>query len=100
MSHFSLTLKTLRKQHGLTQQQLADMLQVSKSRINMYERGEREPNFEMLHSLGEFFNVDMNYLLGSIHFEQQEGLRLDAAHGISGASEQDKIDDEKFFDED
>ena len=30
----------------------------------MYERGEREPNFETLELISDFFNVDMNYLLG------------------------------------
>ena len=30
----------------------------------MYESGQREPNFEVLESLADFFNVDLNYLLG------------------------------------
>lgn len=29
----------------------------------MYERGEREPSFETLEALADFFNVDMNFLM-------------------------------------
>lgn len=64
MSKFSDNLKNLRKEINYTQEQLAKALNVTKSRINMYERGEREPNFEMLENIADYFNVDMNYLLG------------------------------------
>ena len=30
----------------------------------MYERGERQPNFEVLEMIADFFNVDIDYLLG------------------------------------
>lgn len=40
------------------------MVGSTKSSINMYERGEREPGIEMLKVLASFFHVDMNYLLG------------------------------------
>lgn len=30
----------------------------------MYERGEREPNFTTLEKIADYFNVDMDYLLG------------------------------------
>lgn len=61
---FAERLRLLRKQRDLSQQQLADRLGVSNSTISMYERGEREPDFEMLELIGDFFNVDTNYLLG------------------------------------
>ena len=48
MSDFAVILRKLRNEYGYTQDELAKKLNVSKSRINMYERGEREPNFEML----------------------------------------------------
>ena len=57
-------IKDLRMSRGLTQEQLADILKISKSRIGMYEIGKREPNFEMLEAIADYFNVDMNYLLG------------------------------------
>ena len=64
MARFNERLRSLRRGKGLTQQQLADILEISKSSVNMYERGEREPGFETLESIASVFNVDMNYLYG------------------------------------
>lgn len=61
---FAERLRLLRKQRNLSQQQLAEKLGISNSTISMYERGEREPDFEMLELIGDYFNVDVNYLLG------------------------------------
>ena len=58
-------IKKLRKEKGLTQQQLGEMLGVQKSAIAKYENG-RVPNLkkETLSRLAEIFNVTPNYLLG------------------------------------
>ena len=64
MSRFSDRLKLLRKEHELTQQALADRLGISKSSVNMYERGEREPGIQSLEAMADLFNVDMDYLIG------------------------------------
>lgn len=61
---FGTVLKTLRTQHDLTQRQLGEALGVSESTIGMYERGHREPDFEMLETIADYFNVDMDYLTG------------------------------------
>ncbi|MBQ8528491.1 MAG: helix-turn-helix transcriptional regulator [Clostridia bacterium] len=61
---FNKRLKELRTSKGLSQQALADKIGVSKSSINMYERGEREPSISMLFTLADLFEVDLNYLLG------------------------------------
>ncbi|MBR3767568.1 MAG: helix-turn-helix domain-containing protein [Clostridia bacterium] len=61
---FNIRLKELRKNKGISQQYLANIMGISKSSINMYERGEREPNFLTLLSFANYFNVDINYLLG------------------------------------
>ncbi len=65
MNTFAKRFKQLRLSSGFSQQALAEKLKISKSSVNMYERGEREPGFETLESIADFFNVDMNYLLGS-----------------------------------
>lgn len=61
---FNQRLKELRAKRNLSQQALADKIGISKSSINMYERGEREPSIETLKVFADFFNVDMNHLLG------------------------------------
>lgn len=60
MSYFGTRLKYLRKQDNVTQQELASSLGISKSTISMYENGNREPDFETLESIADFFNVPMN----------------------------------------
>lgn len=64
MSKFHLRLRELRNSRKLSQQELADLLGISKSSINMYERGEREPGLDALEAMADFFNVDMDYLMG------------------------------------
>lgn len=71
MSLFPKRLKELRQSKELSQQKLADILKTSKSSINMYERGEREPGFEMLEAIADFFNVDLDYLLGKSNIKRR-----------------------------
>lgn len=62
--NFRTRLKQLRNEKKINQRELAIFLKVAPSTISMYESGQREPNFEVLESLADFFNVDLNYLLG------------------------------------
>ena len=55
-------LKSLRKKHGYSQQDLSKLLGVSKSAIGMYEVGSRMPDYEMMKSISNLFNVSMDYL--------------------------------------
>ena len=43
---------------------MAEKLGISRSTIGMYETGAREPDFETLEAIADFFNVDTDYLLG------------------------------------
>ena len=60
---FAAMLKYLRNRSGLTQMEIAKKLGVAKSTISMYENGQREPEFETLESLADYFNVTMDFLL-------------------------------------
>ena len=62
MSHFSDKLVALRKEHGMSQQVLAEKTGLSRSAIGMYETGRREPDMATLELFARFFNVDMNTL--------------------------------------
>lgn len=68
MGNFANVLKELRTRSGFSQQELANTLGVSRSSISMFERGEREPNIEILELIADYFNVDMNYLLGNSNY--------------------------------
>lgn len=60
MTYIGSRLRYLRKQDNITQQQLADSIGVAKSTISMYESGQREPDFETLEALADYFNVEMS----------------------------------------
>lgn len=64
MGDFQKMLKSLRTSKGLTQDELAKILKISRSTVGMYESGAREPDYETLESIADFFNVDIDYLLG------------------------------------
>lgn len=61
---FKDVLKKLRKDRGLSQTELANKLGVSPALIGMYETGQRKPSYEMLETVGDFFNVSTDYLQG------------------------------------
>jgi len=61
---FRERLKELRRQRGVSQAVLAERLGMSKSTIGAYETGDITPSLEALNALADFFNVDINYLLG------------------------------------
>ena len=64
MVDFSAKLRDLRKQAGMTQQQLADKLGITKSVVSYYELSERTPSPEVLKDLALIFRVSTDYLLG------------------------------------
>lgn len=59
---FSKNLKLLRKRAGLSQQDLADSLNVTRSSINSYERGV-QPSFEVQIALADQFKLSMDALI-------------------------------------
>lgn len=64
MGDFQNIFKRLRNSCGLTQAEMAEKIGISRSTIGMYETGAREPDFETLEKIADFFNVDIDYLLG------------------------------------
>jgi len=80
MKGFSQVIKQLRNEKELTQQELADYLNVAKSTISMYENGKREPDFEKLEEIADFFNVNVDFLLGKSIFmnevEESHTIRI------------------------
>ncbi|MCM1009143.1 MAG: helix-turn-helix domain-containing protein [Ruminococcus flavefaciens] len=61
---FSKRLIRLREQKGLTQQQLADKLQITRQSLSLYEKAERTINIELFAKIADFFNVSTDYLMG------------------------------------
>ena len=64
MVDFGQRLKELRKSAGLTQQQLAERLWVTKTTVSYYEQSVRAPSPEVLVKIAGVFHVTTDYLLG------------------------------------
>ena len=62
---FQDNLKTLRKNIGITQEELAARLNVVRQTISKWEKGQSVPDAEMLVKLAEIFEVPVSQLLGS-----------------------------------
>jgi len=54
----------LRKQHNLSQTELAKQLEASRTIVGNYERNENTPSIEMVLKLAKVFNVSIDFLLG------------------------------------
>ena len=61
---FSDNMRTYRKERGLTQQQLADALDVSLGVISKWEKGLSTPDIQVLMEMAEVFGVSTDTLLG------------------------------------
>ena len=61
---FDQRLSLLRKQAGISQKQLGEVIGLSNKAICTMENGTRETSFENLALLAEFFHVSTDYLLG------------------------------------
>lgn len=62
---FPERLKNLRKEAGLTQQQLADIVGTTQQNIGFWETGRQHPKNPSLVKLANYFNVTTDYLLGN-----------------------------------
>ncbi len=64
---FAQKLAQARKDAGYTQRQIADILKISKSTIASYEIGRTQPDIETLGKLADFYEVSIDWLVGTKH---------------------------------
>ena len=64
MSDFSARIKKLRKERGLTQEELGKVIGVSKYAVLLYEKGKNHPEAKGLAALADYFQVSIDYLMG------------------------------------
>lgn len=70
MKTFGNIIRDLRKQKGITQKELAQSLQLSESTIGMYERNERQPDYNTLIRIADYFKVSTDFLLGRDFYDE------------------------------
>ena len=59
-------LRKLRLAHKLTQQEMANIFFTTRSSIANYEAGTRQPNYDLLQHIADYFQIDIHYLLGNL----------------------------------
>ena len=70
---FGKRLKELRKEHGYTIEQFADMVGISKSTLGYYENDKRMPDIEILARIANVLNVSADYLIGRTNTTARKG---------------------------
>jgi len=83
-------LKTLRLGQGITQDELAQKLNINRNAISRYENGKRQPDYETLKRIADYFSVSIDYLL--------ERESIDPSPEISGIASHLLANDHKLRD--
>lgn len=94
-------IKELRTEKGLTQQELAEILNVSSMSISFYENEQRKPDSDFIISVSKYFGVSTDYLLGKtykrrIPREERIGVfskRLKRVRELKGISQRQAAED-------
>ena len=93
MSTFSDKIRELRNQKGVSQAVVAEYLGITKQAYSLYETGKREPDFDSLLKLADYFGTDTDSLLSDDSAIKVSDSRLKFA--LFGDAE---IDDEVLDD--
>ncbi len=72
-------IRKLRKKQNISMKELGLSIGVSESTISLYENGKRQPDYNTLIKIADYFNVSTDYLLGHTCF-QSEGGNVFIAH--------------------
>ncbi len=78
----SQKIQTLRKERNLTQEALADQLNVSRQALSKWELGVSTPEADKIVQLSEFFNVSTDYLLKDVEVNQSTKKSINNPHVI------------------
>ena len=79
---YAARIKNLRKSRGLTQEQLAEKMNITSTYILKIENGKQTGSVELAGELAAFFDVSPDYLLSGREFkamDQKQNLRMTIA---------------------
>lgn len=79
---FGDKVQILRKKHGISQESLANILNVNRNYLSRIETGKSEPSLSTIKDIALFFNVDINSLIGidqtnSINIKDKKKIIMD-----------------------
>ena len=90
--NFGQRLKLLREQNTVTQDELSKHLGVGRPTIAGYETKGKQPSFELLEKIADFFDVSIDYLLGRTDVKSSSELSVE--EDLDGYSISNKISKE------
>lgn len=98
IGHF---LKTLRKENGMTQEQLAERLNVASRTVSRWENAKTMPDFDVLIELAKLYDVSVDELLnGARNSEHQNSENMNAIRSIAEYTDNEKerlLKNQHFF---
>ena len=84
-------LKALRNEKGLTQEQLAEVVNVSRRSVSRWETGSNLPDLDVLMELADYYNVELRELLdGERKSEQMDQVLKETALKVAEYSNEEK----------
>lgn len=93
-------LVKLRRKYNYTQQRLADFLGITRPAYTAYERGTRQPDYETLLKLADYYDVSIDYLLGRTDNPEPSNVDKLKKIGLKKDEELHLFDIEGLTDED
>ena len=73
MNKVATTIKVLRIEKGINQEQLAEQLHVTRQAVSSWETGKTQPDIEMLKQIAEYFDVDLERLIYGREYKDPSG---------------------------
>ena len=73
MNKVATTIKVLRMEKGINQEQLAEQLHVTRQAVSSWETGKTQPDIETLKAIAEYFGVDLERLIYGREYKDPSG---------------------------
>lgn len=98
MATVKLKIAELRKEKGIGQQELADVLGVSFQSVSKWETGITMPDITLLPDIAEYFNISVDELLGLKPLHQKDYIPMNSDnHDTSNGKENSLYKNRKYF---
>lgn len=72
--HIANTIRDLRKQNGISQEQLAERLNVSRQSVSKWETGQSIPELDKISEMSVIFGVSTDYLINGVETKQNPSM--------------------------
>ncbi|PDS25641.1 helix-turn-helix domain-containing protein [Flavobacterium branchiophilum] len=75
-------LKALKAAKGYSTDEIAEMLEISKSTYGRYERNESTPDLKTLEKIAQIYNIEPHELLSQEHFTLKQKIKKGHNNGV------------------